>query len=206
MSHCLVIEGPMFSGKSGHLATEIDHAIISETKTLIIKPKIDTRTRGVIAKHTRMHDGSLTLQKICDAIEIDSEETFIRVVSEHHFEVLIADECQFFPSGKPNRRGQLQFGWFGRQVKRLLDENANKDNFRIILAGLGLDYKMDLFGAMPELLALADQVIKTKGVCMNRKCRKEARFSHRLIQSRTQIIPGDKSIYEVRCRVCHSIV
>lgn len=197
--------GPMFSGKSTLLANEIDRAKLARRWILSIKPATDTRTDGKISARTILPDGSTVMQKRFDAINIIDAEHFAQVLAQHRFDFLVADECQFFPSGAPPAAGEpTEFGWFARTIDTLLDERSNED-LTVIVAGLDLDFRRRPFGAMPELIALADEVVKTTGVCMNPKCRAtNARFSHRLVASTEQNVVGDGDLYQVRCRFCHS--
>jgi thymidine kinase len=75
---------------------------------------------------------------------------------------------------------------------------------RVIVAGLDLDFRGLPFGCMPVLLALADDVVKLKAVCMQSGA--DARFSQRLINGYPAnhndpiICIGAKDAYEARSR------
>lgn len=204
MSHMKAYCGPMFSGKSTLLANEIERALLARRWVLSIKPALDTRTDGKISARTLLPDGSTVMQQRFDAVDITGPEHLESILSSERFDFLVADECQFFPAGNPPAVGEpSEFGWFARAIDTLLDDRS-RDDFTIIVAGLDLDYRRRPFGAMPELTALADEVIKTHGVCM--KCRASfARFSYRVDRSSDeQHVVGDGEKYQVRCRFCHS--
>jgi len=78
---------------------------------------------------------------------------------------------------------------------------------RVIVAGLDVDFRGIPFGCMPQLMALADEVIKLKAVCM--KCGNDARFTQRLVgavpakASDELVVVGASDCYQARCRTCY---
>ena len=106
--------------------------------------------------------------------------------------VVAIDECQFFP-------------------KEIVDfvEELVASGRRVIGAGLDTDFRGLPFGAMPELLSIADHVTKLTAICM--KCGNEARHTQRLVNGKparwndpTVMVGADES-YEARCRDCFEI-
>ena len=77
--------GPMFSGKSSILLSEIDKASIAKIPCCIIRPKTDTR---VFFTHSK-RDAS-----ICDNYNVDD----LREIPAEKYEVICIDEGQFFKS------------------------------------------------------------------------------------------------------------
>jgi thymidine kinase len=67
-----------------------------------------------------------------------------------------------------------------------------------------MDYSKKEFGPMPNLLAIADSVRKTKAVCF--KCRRRAAgFTQRISGSEESVQVGDAESYEARCIKCHYV-
>jgi thymidine kinase len=54
---------------------------------------------------------------------------------------------------------------------------------------------------MPNLLAKADYITKLHAICM--KCGNIANYSYRKVVNPTQLMLGEKDIYEPRCRKCY---
>jgi thymidine kinase len=74
---------------------------------------------------------------------------------------------------------------------------------RVVISGLDLDFAMMPFNAMPQLLAMADEVTKLTAVCM--KCGGDARFTQRLTKEKQKVVVGGRNKYQARCRACHYI-
>ena len=78
---------------------------------------------------------------------------------------------------------------------------------KVILAGLDLDFRGEPFGAMGDLLAYADNVIKLTAICAS--CRKDRYcLTQRTINGQPAhyldpIIQVGENEYEPRCRPCH---
>ena len=98
-------------------------------------------------------------------------------------DVLALDEVQFFPQAI---------------VPRLV--RAVSDGMTVIACGLDLDANGMPFGPVPTLLALADDVVKLRGVCA--VCGQASTRSQRLISYGTTILVGGSNLYEPRCRGC----
>ena len=71
---------------------------------------------------------------------------------------------------------------------------------RIILAGLDMDYLGRPFGAMPELMSIADDIIKLHGIC--EICSGTANHTFRITKNKLTIDIGEKDKYQAVCRVC----
>ena len=67
---------------------------------------------------------------------------------------------------------------------------------------LDQDYRGRPFGPMPQLLAVADDVLKVPAICT--VCGAPATKSYRLDEQRQdQVLVGESDIYEARCRLHH---
>ena len=80
---------------------------------------------------------------------------------------------------------------------------------RVILAGTDTDFRGEPFGAMGELLAIAESVDKLQAICVI--CGDLATRNQRLVDGKPArydsptILVGGREIYEARCRHCHRV-
>ena len=169
-----VIAGSMFSGKSEELIRRLRRARIARLKVQVFKPEVDVRfSRDHIVSHSEMrHESS--------AVKTAAE---IRALVDPATEVVGIDEGQFFDNDLVAVANELA----GRGV-------------RVIVAGLDLDYTGRPFGPMPELLAVAEYIIKTHAICV--RCGQPANYSQRTVQLEGQVVVGAGDAYEARCRRC----
>lgn len=98
-------------------------------------------------------------------------------------DVVGIDEAQFFDDG----------------IVDVCKELA-KTGYRVIVAGLDMDFKGTPFGPMPALMAIADDVMKVHAVCV--RCGAPAYISHRLVAEEGQVLIGETDKYEPICRHC----
>lgn len=179
--HLEVITGPMFSGKSEELLRRIRRAQIADQPVLVFKQKMETRSTGIFT-----HSG-YSMHFPVHSIEYPNE-IFDKIVGE---EIICIEEAQFFADYD-----------IVTVVQRLV-ENGH----RVIVTGLDQTYREEPFGFMPELLALAEFVVKLRAVCV--KCGKDATTTQRLLDGKPApyegetILVGAKDSYEARCRNCH---
>jgi thymidine kinase len=169
-----VVCGPMFSGKSEELIRRLRRAEIARQRVQIFKPVIDQRYSS---DHIVSHDDS--------RIHSDSAATAAEVAAklDVRTEVIGIDEAQFLGEG----------------IVELVVRWADMGK-RIVIAGLDTDYLGRPFHPMPELLAVADEIIKTLAICM--QCGNPAKHTQRLIASEDLIVVGAEGMYEARCRRC----
>ena len=92
--------------------------------------------------------------------------------------------------------------FFDDQITTVCEQLALK-GMRVIVAGLDMDYRGQPFGQMPRLLAIADYITKLHAICV--KCGNIANVSYRKVAADSQVLLGEKDIYEPRCRVCASL-
>ncbi|MCD6410554.1 thymidine kinase [bacterium] len=187
MGRLEVITGCMFAGKTEELLRRLERAKIAQKKVLLFKPEIDNRysTTDVVTHYGRKFPCSLLPLKL----------TKKYILSHFGEEILAADvvafdEAHFFK------------GNFVRICQWLVAEGK-----RVIVAGLDLDFRGKPFGYMPQLLALADEVVKLQAVCV--VCGKPATRSQRIIngkpasrKSPLELIGGLET-YEPRCVRCY---
>lgn len=172
-----VITGPMFSGKSEELIRRLRRAQIARRRVLCFKPDLDVRFhRTAIASH-----GSQTLNANTVANVGELREALLPVIAE--IEVIGIDDAQFFDSSLV--RLALELTHLGKQA---------------IVAGLDTTFAGEPFPPMPELLAIADEVVKLSAVCT--QCGAPAVHSQRLSSSQSLVLVGAADLYEARCRGC----
>ncbi len=170
-----VITGSMFSGKTEELIRRMKRAKIAQQKTMIFKPKIDTRYSE---EKVVSHDA----QEI-DSTPVNKPEDILYLAEK--YEVIGIDEAQFF----------------GNILVEVCNRLADK-GIRVIVAGLDMDFAGKPFGPMPRLLAIAEYVTKVHAICM--KCGNLAQYSRRLSDNEQLFLLGEKDIYEPLCRSCYN--
>lgn len=169
-----VICGSMFSGKTEELIRRLKRVKIANQRFEIFKPKIDVRYHATnIVSHD---ENSIT------SIPIENSQTILLYTGEA--DVVGIDEAQFFDDQLPDVCDQLAL-----------------QGIRVIIAGLDMDYLGKPFGQMPNLLAKADVITKLHAICAN--CGHIANYSFRRSTGNSQVLLGEKEIYEPRCRKCY---
>ncbi len=166
-----VICGSMFSGKTEELIRRLKRARIAGLKVEIFKPAIDVRYDAI---NIVSHD-----ENIIQSTPIDNSQKILLLAQE--VDVIGIDEAQFFDD-------ELLF---------VCQQLAHRGT-RVIVAGLDMDYLGKPFGQMPNLLAIADYITKLHAICV--KCGNIASFSYRKGEGETQVLLGEKDVYEPLCR------
>lgn len=168
-----VICGSMFSGKTEELIRRLKRAKIANLRVEIFKPSIDVRydENNVVS-----HDSN-SIQ----STPIENSQNILLLSQD--VDVVGIDEAQFFDA----------------EILNVCEILATK-GMRVIVAGLDMDYKGKPFGAMPQLLAIADYITKLHAICV--QCGHIANLSYRKTAAQQQVLLGEKDIYEPRCRIC----
>ncbi len=171
-----VICGSMFSGKTEELIRRLKRVKIANLKAEIFKPSVDRRYDEIkIVSHDE--------NKI-QSTPVGNSQTILLLAQD--VDVVGIDEAQFFDD----------------QITSVCEQLAT-NGIRVIIAGLDMDYKGNPFGAMPRLLAIADYITKLHAICV--KCGNIANVSYRKVAGDSQVLLGEKNIYEPRCRVCAAL-
>lgn len=179
-----VITGPMFSGKTEELIRRLRRALIARRQVQVFKPALDQRY-GV--NRIRSHNGSSL-----KAIPVERARDILRLLASDT-QVVGIDEAQFFDE----------------EIVQVANQLAQQGLW-VIVAGLDTDFRGEPFGPMPQLMALADDVIKLRAVCM--VCGRPAIRSQRLINGRPAryddpiVVLGAEELYEPRCREHHVVL
>jgi thymidine kinase len=177
----------MFSGKTEELVRRLRRSEFANKNVLTIKHKIDNRkSHACIVSHNGVERQAFPISGCDEGI------TALKNVVDQNFDVIGIDEIQFFPPAI---------------LEVIQDLVANGK--RVIVAGLDLDFRAEPFGIVPQLMALADDVLKLHAICL--VCGDEANFTQRLINGQPakyedqQILVGADECYEARCRRCYKI-
>ena len=166
-----VVAGCMYSGMSEELIRRLRRASIAKQTVVAFKPKVDDRYHPTnIATHLGVTITARSVE-VPDEIYDKSKEA----------DVVGIDEAQFFD----------------HSLVEVVDLMATLGK-RIVIAGLDLDFRGMPFGSMPDLLALADDVIKLNAVCVS--CGGPATHTFRTTPNQQLVSVGSMNSYEARCR------
>lgn len=168
-----VICGSMFSGKTEELIRRLKRAKIANQKVEVFKPTIDARYSK---KRVVSHDSNAVL-----SVAVNESSEILDLVDG--FSVVAIDEAQFFDDRLP-----------------MICEKLALRGIRVLIAGLDMDFRGEPFGPMPELMAMAEYVTKLHAICKH--CGNLATHSYRLTNDENQVMLGELSTYEARCRTC----
>ncbi len=169
-----VICGSMFSGKTEELIRRLKRAKIANLKVEIFKPAIDVRYDE---NNVVSHDSNSI-----HSTPIDNSQSILFLANG--VDIVGIDEAQFFDDEIIHVCETLAF-----------------NGTRVIVAGLDMDYLGRPFGQMPKLLAIADFITKLHAICV--RCGNLACISYRKTASASQVLLGEKDVYEPRCRKCY---
>ncbi len=168
-----VITGCMFSGKTTRLISRAEKALKENKNIEIFYPEIDTRyEKNYISSH--------------DAVKLPAKpipmETTVLNIEHLVFDMVFIDELHFFQ--KP----------MILVIQQLLDKGID-----VIISGLDRNYRAEGFGIMPDLIAMADEVVYLKAWCT--VCGKDAIYTYRVNAKKEDetIIIGGVDLYEARC-------
>lgn len=178
-----VICGSMFAGKSEELIRLSRRALYAKKRVQVFKPAIDKRyDEAMVVTHMGVKH---------EAIAVSSTAELEAAILPRT-QVIVIEEAQFFDASLVDLAVDLAD--CGREV---------------ILAGLDQDFRRQPFGPMPALLAVADEVVKLRAICMN--CGATASHTYRVIDGRPAhtddpvILIGATEAYEARCRACFEL-
>ncbi len=179
-----VVAGVMFSGKTEELMRRVRRSTIARKRVQLFKSHLDNRYAGQFSISS--HD-----QRSIEAIPVDSSRQ-IQLRLDPMAQVVAIDEAQFLDSGIVD-------------VATSLAERGR----RVIIAGTDTDFRGEPFGAMPQLMAVAEVVDKLHAICV--LCGSPASRNQRLIEGKPAgynspvVMIGAADSYEARCRACHIV-
>lgn len=179
----VVICGSMFAGKSEELIRRARRALYAKKKVQVFKPAIDVRyDEMMVVTHMGAKHEAAPVSSVKDLEKKIDPDT----------QVVLIEEAQFFDHSLVSLAVKLSDQ--GREV---------------VLAGLDQDFRREPFGPMPQLLALADEVVKLRAICM--KCGEPASHTYRMVDGKPAhrddpiILIGATEAYEARCRRCFEL-
>lgn len=184
-----VFAAPMFAGKTGRLISETEKYARAGIPMFVVKHPLDDRYEGV--GQLTSHDGRSVA---CEAYA-DPFEAYKRIQEVDPL-VVIWDEVQFYTGNQ-------------EELLAVVERLANEGRI-ILLAGLELDFRGEVFGPMGKLMARADEVEKLTAICA--VCGSvKANRTQRLINGQPAsyrdalILIGASEAYEARCASCHDV-
>jgi thymidine kinase len=168
-----VICGSMFSGKTKLLINKVQDAKKESLNVKVFKPKIDTRyNKNKIVSHEKKQISAIPVNDSSEILKLSKVVDLVAV-----------DEAQFF----------------NKDIVQTCIKLA-KCKTNIILAGLDMDYLGKPFGSMPELMNIADNIIKLHAICD--VCNKKAHHTYRVLENSDTILLGEKGDYIALCKKC----
>ena len=179
-----VIAGVMFSGKTEELMRRVRRSTIARKRVQVFKSHLDDRYAGLLSVSS--HD-----RRSLEATPVDTSQQ-ISLRLDPTAQVIAIDEAQFLDAG----------------VVRIATALAERGR-RVIIAGTDTDFRGEPFGAMPQLMAVAEVVDKLHAICV--LCGSPASRNQRLIDGKPApydsptIMVGAADSYEARCRACHVV-
>lgn len=171
----IVITGPMFSGKSTELIRRLTIAKIAKLPIAVFKPAKDTRTHTEICARDGGCISATIIQHPRDMFDYAVDARVVGI-----------DEAHFFDDGLPEIA--MRLARLGKQV---------------IISGLNLDFQERPFACMPNLLALADEIVHVRALCTACNERYATR-SQRIKGGQEQYQIGDLE-YAPRCLMCFEL-
>lgn len=178
-----VICGSMYAGKSEELIRRARRALYAKKKVQVFKPTVDTRfDEASVVTHQGVKHRAVRVGGVDElrrAIEADTD-------------VICIEEVQFFD----------------RSIVRLVTDLADQGK-EVIAVGLDQDFRREPFGAMGDLLAVADEVVKLRAICV--RCGRTASHTQRIINGKPAradepiVLIGATESYEARCRTCYKM-
>ena len=169
-----VITGSMFSGKTEELMRRLRRAELAKQRVEVYKPAVDVRySESDVVSHDANSISSTAVENANNILLLAADADVVGI-----------DEAQFF----------------GPEIIDVCEKLAAM-GVRVIVAGLDMDYMGKPFGAMPQLMAVAEQVTKVHAICA--RCGNLAQFSHRLVANEKLVLLGSTDQYEPLCRSCY---
>lgn len=187
-----VIIGPMFSGKSSSLLTEINRYSYITTNIIVINSILDKQRHsdmmikdgiGFLKTHDSKTFPAIMLENLN---ELNTNKLYNKKYEESS--IVLIDEGQFYND-------------IYLFLKKELSKLGNK---KFIVAGLSSDINQNPIGDMIKLIPLADDIIKLSAFCVYCKDGTPANFTKLLVSSQNKdesnVKVGAKEFYAPCCR------
>ncbi|MBL8086509.1 MAG: thymidine kinase [Chthonomonas sp.] len=173
----------MYAGKSEELIRRARRALYAKKRVQVFKPSIDKRyDESSVVTHMGVRHEAVPVRT--------SDELYAAV--DPDVEVLVIEEVQFFDM----------------DIVELCIALADR-GVEVIVGGLDQDFRRKPFGPMPQLMAVADEVVKLRAICMC--CGATASHTYRMIDGKPAhthdpiVLIGATEAYEARCRRCYKL-
>jgi thymidine kinase len=168
-----VISGPMFSGKTSELVRRLRRHSIASMKCFAIKYAKDIRySTDSLSTHDNVVYNAEPTNELTPLLNKAIEADVIGI-----------DEAQFYPDILPF-------------VDLLRDAGKT-----VIVTVLDMTFKREAFMPGAILLAICDDPVKLKAVCV--VCKKDAAFSKRLTNEESLEVIGGSETYVAVCLLCY---
>ena len=182
-----VICGPMFSGKTSELLRRLERLDFAKKKYVLFKPKFDNRySETSVVSHSKKEHHSICVHNPKEIIN------FLNKEENKNIYYIAIDEAQFF-----SRDDRYTIVDLCLELK--------KRYIKVIINGLDMDCSGAPFGMMPELMAMADNIMKLTAVCVYRGCGEKATMSYKkekikkYNKEENHVELGESDLYEARC-------
>ena len=166
-----VFTGPMFSGKSDALLNEYDKKY-HKSRILLFKPLIDTRDLGVVKTRNGKEIEAILIEDLSD----------IKKYLNDKITTIFIDEANFL-------KGDIN----------VLNELSIMNDLDIFIAGLNMTSEQKPFGLMPQILAIADEIVIMHASCND--CNRDAYFTYYEGTKNKTILVGSSG-YIALCARC----
>jgi thymidine kinase len=186
-----VIAGCMSSGKTDELLRLLRRAEIAKRRIVLVRPDVDDRTPSEYAESRSKARYPSVLVPKSEPVRI------LSLARERDVDLVGIEEAQFFDASLAG-----------------VADSLRKSGRHVIASGLNTDFAGRPFGAMPTLLALADQITMLTAICV--VCGETATRTQRLVGGRPAAIDDPLIViggfdgqavetYEARCLRHHEI-
>ncbi len=193
-NHLTVICGSMASGKSDEfIRWSRRRMVASPDEVGVFKHGWDNRVLNDNHADPATNVSSRSGSSI-KCIGVLNTTEMEHIIQANNYSTIAIDEAQFF-----DKNELLTF------VRRMLLQKKD-----VIVAGLDLDFRGETFGAMGDLLALADEVVKLKAICsickQDKYCITQRTIDGKPAYYQDPIVMVGESDYTPRCRDCHEVI
>lgn len=170
-----IIIGPMFSGKTSELLNIINKYKILNKEVLVVKHADDIRydINNLVSHNNRCHK--------CIYLH-DLNYIFVNKLY-NNVDIIIVDEFQFFENS------------YDTIIKMI-----EKDNKKVIIAGLSGDSLKKPFGDILKLIPQCDKLTRLTALCKKCGDGTEAHFTKRIVDDNNTVLVGTDNEYEAVCR------
>lgn len=193
VGHCKLILGPMMSGKTTTMLTELTK-LNDDFKILFVSCSIDNRLDIENSLGYNITTHNELINKVPKGVKFisidpDSLNDLEKIEPLHDYDFLFIDESQFFLN-----------------LNELVRRYVNLYQLYVIVSGLSGDYKMEKFGEVLDLIPFCDMGIEILSsvcrYCLENGTYTTANFTKRLNLTETNnvIDVGGASKYVPTCR------